>query len=809
VTGQLVAELRFAARSLRRTPAATAAAVACLAGAIAAATGTFAVVNSVVLRGLALPHRDRLVAIWGVDPGRDTVLRGFSWPDVQDVARAGSSVDSIAAMANAIGGMTLTAATEPVQIPSWTVSGNFFETLGVGAARGRALSAADDVPGSAKVVVIGDALWRQQFGADPAIVGRAVVLDGRPFTIVGVAPRWFTYPPRAQIWVTVAHAEPDLVANRSVGWLEIIARMKPQVTPAAVRASLAPTFDRLARTYHPSRGTEAISVTPLQHELLGDARPALWATLAGVLLLLVIGCANVGGLLLVRGAARSHDIAVRRAVGAQRVDVVRYVVAEAMVLVAVSAALGAALATALAIAVARLLPSNVPWARETPFDATVLAFSVGVVAVAVIVCGLFPGVEALSAPLLSSLQSSGRSVATDRAHLGRALAIVEVALAVVLIICSALVGRTFLNLRAVNVGFEADRVLAFDVPLPAQRYPTALEAVRFSDRLLPRLEALPGIRSASAVLLRPFWGAAGMDWPVVVEGQPPADAARNPLTNLEAVSPGYFETVGIPLIAGRPIAIDDRDDRPGAAVVSSSFAEHFWPGRVALGRRIRFPLPGSAHNQQWFTVVGVVGDAKYRGLRGSRLDLYIPAAQCPYPVHQYVVRADTRPSDLTAAIRAQVREIDRDAPIDDVVVLSDAVDQQLANPRLTAAIFVVFAATATILTALGLGTLIASQVRQRTREIGVRLALGATRAQVVTLMMREGAIVVGAGAAAGVVAALWTTRLLTSLLYGVAPYDPPLVAGATALSATVGLVAVCLAALRSATIEPLVALREE
>jgi putative ABC transport system permease protein len=809
MSGALLAELRYARRSLLRTPAATAAAVGCLAGAIAAATGIFAVVNGVVLRGLPFQHATRLVSIWGVDPNRDTVLRGFSWPDVQDVARSARTVDAVAAMANAGGGMTLTGTGEPVQIPSRTVSGNFFETLGVAAALGRTLSPDDDVPGSPNAVVIADALWRQQFGADRSVAGRSIVLDGRPFTIVGVAPRWFTYPPRAQMWVTVAHAEPDLLANRSVGWLEIIGRLQAAATPATARADLAPMLDAIARTYHPSRGKEDISVTPLQHELLGDLRPAMWALLGGVLVLLGIACANVGGLLLVRGAARSHDIAVRLALGADARDVLRQVLAEAVVLVIAGAGVGTALAFAVVAAATQVLPADVAAPGSIGIDVSVLAFSVGVTAVAVVVCGVLPGLEAISTPVLTALQQSGRSVTVDRPGPRRALAAVEVALAVVLMVCSALVGRTFMRLRAVDVGFAADRLLAFEVPLSASRYPTADAAVRFSERLLPRLEQLPAVRSAAAVLVRPLWGTVGMDWPVTIEGQPPADAAHNPLTNLEAVSSGYFRTLGIPMIAGRTIRDDDRNDRPGVAVVSRSFAEHFWPGRDAIGRRLRFPLPGSPHDREWFTVVGVVGDAKYRGLRGTRLDLYIPAAQCPYPVHQFVVRADTQPASLAGAIRAEVQRIDRDAPIDDVVVLSDEVDRQLANPRATATIFTVFAATASILTALGLGTLIASQVRRRTREIGIRVALGATRPHVIGLMMREGAVVVATGVAAGLAIALWTTRLLSSLLYGVAPHDPPMLMIAAALSATVGLVAVWVPALRATRVDPLVALRDD
>jgi hypothetical protein len=295
-------ELRMALRALRRTPGVAISAVACLAGAIGVATAVFAIVNGVVLRPLPFQHAPRLVAIWGVNPARDTVKRGFSWPDTVDVAAAARSLDGVAAMSNAPGGMTLTGQGEPVQIPTRIVTGRFFEVLGVPAALGRTLTAEHDVQGSQPAVTISDRLWRDRFGADPAIVGRTIALDGRGFIVTGVAPRGFAYPPEAQMWVTAVHGAPDDAPNRNIGWLEIIGRMRPGVTPAAVREDLAIILRDLTARYHPTRGTEEVSVTPLQQELLGESRIALWALLAAVLVLLATACANIGGLLLVRSA---------------------------------------------------------------------------------------------------------------------------------------------------------------------------------------------------------------------------------------------------------------------------------------------------------------------------------------------------------------------------------------------------------------------------------------------------------------------------------------------------------------------------
>jgi predicted permease len=784
-------------------------AVVCLAGAIGTATAVFAIVNASVLRPLPFQHADRLVAIWGVNPARDTVKRGFSWPDTQDLSRATRSLDGVAAMANAPAGMTLTGRGDPSQIPMWVVSGNFFDVLGVPAVLGRTLSAEHDVPRSQPAVTISHALWQDRFGSDSAIVGQTLTLDGRAFIVTGVAPRGFAYPPTAQMWVTIAHGVPEYVDNRNVGWLEIIGRMTPGTTPEGARAELAIPLDDLTKRYHASRGREDVSVVPLQRELLGDTRPALWALLAAVLVLLAVACANVGGLLLVRSAARSHDLAVRLALGATRRHVVGEALAESTALLVISSVLGVVLATGLIRAVRIAAPGNIPGIAGVTLDWQVLAFSVIVTGASIVLCVIAPMLQSLSRDVLSLLQQGGRSLAGEGGRARRALAGIEIALAVLLLVTATLVTRTLLNLRAVHVGFNADRVLAFDVPQPTSRYPDAQASQAFADRLLPRLATLPDVERAASVLLRPLWGVAGMDWSVQIEGQSPTDARQNPLVNLEAVSSGYFETMEIPLIEGRTISEADREGRAAAAVVSQSFAQRFWPDGRALGRRLQFTLPGSPYDRQWFTVVGIVGDAKYRELRGNRLDLYISSAQCPYPVHQFVVRTAGHPGAIVNAVRAEVRALDPSLPIDDVVVLRDAVESQMANPRLIAFTLNGFAVTASALAALGLGTLIAWQIRLRTREFGVRLALGATPRQVIRTVMSENVPVVAAGVVAGLAGALLLGRYLETLLFQVAPTDPLSAALAGSAAATLALLTSYVTARSAARIDPLVALRSE
>lgn len=801
-------DLRIAIRSLARTPRMLASAVVCLAGALGSATAVFAIVNAVVLRPLPFQYAERLVAVWGVSPDRDTVKRGFSWPDTMDLAGAVRRLDGIAAMANAVSGMTLTGRGDAAQIPIRIVSGNFFAVLGVRAALGQTLTPADDVPNSPPAVTISHAMWEQRLGSDPAIVGRPLTLDGRAFTVTGVAPRGFAYPPDAEMWVTIAHAVPEYVDNRAVGWLEIIGRMTPGATPAEARADLLIPLGDLTKRYHAARGREDVSVVPLQRELLGDTRPALWAVLAAVLVLLAVACANSGGLLLVRRAAQRHDLAVRLALGAGRRHVVGEAIAESTVLLGISSAVGILLAFAIVDVVRATAPGTIPNISNVSVDWRVMAFSLAVTGVAIAFCAVAPVLQSASRDVLPLLQQSGRSLSGAGGRARRLLTGTEIALAVLLLVMATLVTRTFLNLRGVDVGFQADRILAFDVPQPANRYPDARASQEFADRLLPELTRLPGVQGAASVLLRPLWGVVGMDWAVTIEGQAPADAAGNPLVNLEAVSPAYFETMGIPLVEGRGIVDSDRDGRGGAAVVSRSFAARFWRDGGAIGRRLKFPLPGSPYHQQWFTVVGIVGDAKYRELRGSRLDLYISSAQCPYPVHQFVVRTAGSPQAIVAAVRAAVRQIDSALPVDDAVVLSDAVQSQVTTPRLIAATFNGFAATAASLSAFGLGTLIAWQVRLRTREIGIRLALGATARQVIGAVLAESVPVVIAGVAAGIVAALLAGRFLGTLLFEVAPYDPVSMTAASAAAAAIAGVAAFVTARGAAHVDPLVALRD-
>ena len=483
-------------------------------------------------------------------------------------------------MANAPAGMTLTGRGDPVQIPMQVVSGNFFDVLGVPASLGRTLTPEDDVPNSPPAVTISHALWRQRFGSDPAIAGQSLTLDGRAFIVTGVAPRRVRLSARCEMWVTIAHGVPEYVDNRSVGWLEIIGRMKPGMTPESARADLRVPLDDLTKRYHAARGREDVSVVPLQRELLGDTRPALWALLAAR------ARAARGGLRQRRWSAARPRCGTVRTISpcasrwARRgatSSARRWRNRRCWSRVAASwgwrwrrsrsrrASGGAGQHPWYRRREHRLARAGVRRHRHRGIDCAVRHRADAAIAVSR---------RAVAA-------SAGRAVAGGGGRRARrALAGIEIALAVLLLVAATLVTRTFLNLRAVDVGFNADRVLAFDVPQPTSRYPDARASLVFADRLLPKLATLPGVQRAASVLLRPLWGVVGMDWPVTVEGQPPTDAAQNPLTNLEAVSPGYFDTMEIPLLEGRDITDSDRDGRAGGCRGQPEFREAFLARRT-------------------------------------------------------------------------------------------------------------------------------------------------------------------------------------------------------------------------------------
>jgi putative ABC transport system permease protein len=589
--------------------------------------------------------------------------------------------------------------------------------------------------------------------------------------------------------------------------MSTVGRLKPGITLAQARRDMASLAERYNLETYKAKGVTAV-VTPLAEAVFGPTRPTLLALLAGTALVLIVACANVAALQIVQLSERTSEMALRAALGASRARLSRGLVAESLVLGLLGGATGIAAAAAGVPLLVALSPREVPRLADAALDAPTLLVTLGLTLAAAGLTSLGPILALERASLRDALSGSAR-VAPGGSRLRRALVVAEVGLALVVLVGAGLLLRSFTALSDVPLGYDAARVLAVEASPPQERFPELEQRRAYVDELLDRLRAVPGVESAAAVTLRPLWGSVGMDWPYTLEGQSKPDAERNPLLNFETVTPDYFRTLGIPILRGRAFDERDRDGQPGVVIVSAGLAERSWPGQDPIGRRLKIPLPPTAYHDAWLTVVGVAGDARYRELRATRFDLYMPHRQSNNPTHHAVLRVRGDVAALGPAVVRAVRAHDPELPAPELVPLGHAVARALAVPRFAARTFSAFGLVALLLAALGLYGLVAHSVGRRTREIGLRVTLGARPADVVRLVLREGLLPALAGTALGTLTALGAARLLTSLLFGVSPTDGVTLACAAALLVAVSLLAAALPARRALAVEPATALRQD
>ncbi|PYQ00063.1 MAG: hypothetical protein DMF83_29085, partial [Acidobacteria bacterium] len=733
-----------------------------------------------------------------------------SYPDYLDWRQQSRAFESMAIIPSVNQGFML-AGDEPMQVQGRLVSGNFFDVLGARPLLGRPLRPVDDRPGAGRVAVLCHGLWQRRFGADRAVVGRKIVVDGTPMEVVGVMPPAFRYPPKAEMWTPVVPAIPEAVANRGVYWAIVVGRLAPGVRLAQARAELDGIVARLARV-NPDAAATAAVVTPFAEQLFGPARAALVVLLTAVLLVLLVACANVSALLLARAADRQREIAVRLALGASRGRLVRQLLAESALIALAGAAGGTVVARWSLDALVSLVPADVPRLQDAAVDARVLAFAVALAATAALVSGLAPALLASRPSLTDALESGARTAGPGRTprRLRALLVGAEAAVALVLLSGAGLMAQTFHNLRRVDLGYDPRHLLTLELTGGRNRYDKPAQWRMLHRTLLERIDRLPGVEASAGVLLRPLRGQVGMDWIFVVEGQSEADLRRNPHLNLEAVTPGYFRAMRIPLRRGRTFTDQDTDGAPGVVVVSDTFARRYWPGQDPIGQRLKIPLPEApAYHYNWLTVVGVVADARYRELQAARLDLYLSSLQSPYGPRHLVVRTTGDPLALASAVRDVVRSVDHDLLTEDITSMESLVEAALGGPRFGMQLLSAFALAALALAALGTYGVMAFLVGRRTREIGVRMALGARAADVRRLVFGQGMRPVLAGLAAGVVGSLALGRAVSTLLFGVGADDPATLAGAAAVLAGVAAAACYFPARRAARLDPAVALRRE
>ena len=817
----LLADLRYAARTLRKSPGFAAAAILTLALAIGSNTAVFSVVNGVLLRPLPFAEQDRLFML--AEQSRQGAFRPPSYPTFLDWQAQASA---FAGLAYVRGGGQRLAGPEGVQsIPASFVSPGFFATLGEPPLVGR-LFTQDEEQSGAHVTVLSYDLWQARFGGDPAILGKTLSLTAGVFTVVGVLPHDVAYPPWAteQLYVpiaTVAATDRALTQRGFHADCRIIGRLKPGVTREQAKADLDGVAQREAASY-PGFNADwtRVALFPLRDEILFNTTPQLVVLVVAVGLVLMIGCVNVANLTLARAGARGRELAIRAALGAGRGRVVRQLVTESVVLASVGAALGVAGAYGAIAVLQRAAPSVLPRLETVEVDGWVLAFALGVTIVTAVATGLLPALRAARPDLTDSLKegTSGAGTGHARQRLRAALVISEIALAVILVVGAGLLVRSLWQLRAVNPGFDPQSLVTFYISPPPLRAKDPARLAALYTQVEDAARQLPGVTSVALTNFTPL-SAGGLPSPVEIPGRA-SDPLHDPQVWFMTVSPGYFRTMRIPVRAGREFS--EADLAPGSAVVvNEAFARAFWPGLDPIGRQVTLhkavqgrpdfgePLPG--------TVVGVVGDVHHFGLdTPPEPQVYVPFTRNVWGHMSLVVRTAVNPAGFLPALSRAVRQVDPDIPMTLTgstgsmsAVGTLGITGGLASRQFDAWLLGSFAASALLLAGIGIYGLLAYAVAQRRREIGIRLALGASGGAVLHLVVGSGMRLAGAGIGLGVVIALAVTRLLAALLYGVGASDPPTFVGVVALLTLVSLTASYLPARRAAKLNPLVALRYE
>jgi len=807
----LAQDAGYTLRQVRKSPGFAGLVVLTLAFGIGANTAIFNVVNGVMLRPLPYHDPSRLAGVFTIDPARPAQHGPFSPQDLDDFRRQQQAFASLGAYwyAPASSGKTLTGAGEPQHLETAFVDSLFFGTLGVAPAQGRTFIAPEDVHGNDRVAVLSEHLWRRQFHSDPGIVGKTVSLDGAPFVVVGIMPPSFVFPaPQADLWLPLAQITDNEIPHlRWLRWIQVVGRPKPGISMAdAARASTL-IMKRLAQQYPQSnQSSGAAAVVDLRETIVGDVRPILLALFAAVALVLLMACVNLANLLLARGTARRREFAIRSALGAGRARLRRQALTETVVLALLGGLASFLVAKWMCSAVLALSGSSLPRPEEIRTSPAVVLFGVALSFATGVLIGLIPAMIASAGRVWESLKAAALSASADAGHRrGRdALIVSEVALACVLLAGSALVLESLWKLVNVNPGFNPRHVLSVELPLPFYKFPepSTPKFDAYRDELLRRVAAIPGVTAVGGSKTLPLYGGGeAYDFKVVnSRGQ---TQTVLPTAGALIVTQGYFEALSIPVVAGRVFTAADLAQDRLVAVVNRALAETYWPGEYAVGRFLDF-------GKIKLEVIGVVGDVHNQGLNvASGTALYFPSNLAPRSKLDLFVRTSGDPLCVAGAVRQTIRSFEPDQAISNIEPLESEVRQTLAQPRFFTIVLSAFGAVALLLAGLGVFGVISYNVRQRTHEIGIRMALGATRGQVLGMVVRHAATLLAFGAAFGLAGALVSGRLLHGFLYGVQAADPVALLASFLVLGLVALAAAIIPATRAARIHPMVALREE
>jgi putative ABC transport system permease protein len=821
-------DLRYGLRQLRRNPGFTAVAVLTLALGIGATTAIFSVVNAVLLRSLPFRNPSRLIALHEGIPKIGFPRMGFSPPDLIVFERSQKSFSAVGAFRNER--VDISSQSEPERVMAARVSASLFPMLGVQPLLGRVFTAQEDRPGS-DVAILSYGLWQHRYRGAPSALGQTIQLNRQPYTIVGVMPRNFEFPLRgpllldngspAVLWVPMAFTPAELQDWGGVYLYSVVGRLRPGVTLAQARSEAESLSKVLVASYPAAiavwarRGQLSIAALPFHEDVVGSVRALLLVLMAAVAFLLLIACANIATLLVSRATARQKEIAVRSALGATKLRLLRQMLTESLVLAFAGGGAGLVLALYVRNLILAFVPASVRLPRHVPLNGTALAFALATSCFAALLFGLAPAFLVSSGKVQASLQEGGRSGTADGSHRVQGfLVAVEFALALILLVGAGLLIRSFGKLLETQPGFRPGHVLTLNVPLPREMYPHAAQITGFYKQLLRRVSNLPGVESAGLSSDLPLHASEGVS--IVIEGRSAVEGQTRRAIVQSWVQGNYFQTMGIPLMEGRWFTPADRLNSPPVAVVSLSMARQFWPGQNAMGKRIRFGVYAP-----WETIVGIVGNVS-QGPLSQPLEphVYRPYRQLSGPFLEadpfgdwhamnVAVRTHADPASLTSAVLAQVHSLDPGLAVANIRTMTQVIRSSLAGPRFNAILLGIFASLALFLAAIGVYGVLAYAVARRTHEIGIRMALGARKGDVLKLVLGDGLRLAIIGVAIGLAGALGLTRFLSSLLYGVKPTDPLTLAALSLLLIAVALLASYIPARRAAKVDPMVALRCE
>ena len=801
-------DLKYAVRGLRRRPGFATVVVLTLALGIGATTAVFSVVNGVLLRPLPFPDPERIVRLDGRPTDGDTekVGTGSSYPDYLDFREGSESFEHLAALRS--WSATLTAAgAEPQRVAVGYITANFLAAFGVRPVLGRGFVADDERPGAPAVVVVAHELWRARWGGDPALLGRAIDIDGVPTTVVGIMPPDLRLRGDVELWQPLVPGPLERV--RGAHRLAVVGRLRPGVPLERARAEVAAIAKRLELQYPADNTNRGASLEPLRESIVEDARPALLVLFGAVALVLLIGCTNLASLFLARATAREREMAVRAALGAGRGRLVRQWMTESLLLTALGGLAGLAVAWGGMRALLASVPRTIPRADEVGLDLPVLAFLLGTSIVTGIAFGVLPAIQQRREEAsLASLRDGARGATPGSAkrRLRQGLVVTEVALATILVVGAALLLKSFWRLQSTELPFRPDGVVVTQIQLPATRYATATDVLGFYARLREEVAAIPGVRDVSFAYEHPL--GPGWTSSFAIAGREPAAPGMEPESRVRPVWPGYFRTVGLPIVKGRDVTERDRWGAPGVVLVNEAFVRRHFPDGDAIGAKLD-------RGQAWwdgqptvFEIVGVVADEPFLGLgRDAEPATYYPHLQFPFNEMWLVARIDGEAAALAPALRDRIWRVDASLPLEPVRSMREVLGANVAAPRFNAVLLSLFALAALLLAAVGIYGVLSYTVAQRTGEIGIRIALGAERGQVVRQVVAQGLGGALAGVALGVVGSLALARVLSSLLVGVSTSDPVVLGIVAGTLTLVALAAAWVPARRASRIEPVMALR--